>query len=196
MSKPLPLFLHSRAAHADFVNLLKERLPHLPARGVVHSFTGSVEEMRELVGLGLDIGVNGCSLKTAENLAVVKEIPLDRLQLETDGPWCEIRPSSAGMGLLAEVRVDGVERGYRTREEVLGSLPRGVKKEKWDRECVVKGRTEPCMVGLVGEIVARVKGVRVEEVAEMAWGNSCRMFGLDEGEGQEELEGGVVDGMS
>ena len=87
----LPLFLHSRAAHGDFVRLLKkvlgEKLERIEKGGLVHSFTGTVEEMQELVTLGLHIGVNGCSMKTEENLEVVKAIPLDRLQIETDGPW-------------------------------------------------------------------------------------------------------------
>ena len=83
----LPLFLHSRAAGEDFERLLAERLPQLPKKGLVHSFTGTKEEMERLVAMGLDIGINGCSLKTEENLEVVKGIPLERLQIETDGPW-------------------------------------------------------------------------------------------------------------
>lgn len=83
----LPLFLHSRAAAEDFERLLKPRLAKLPKGGLVHSFTGTLEEMRRVVEMGLDIGVNGCSLKTDENLEVVKQIPLERLQIETDGPW-------------------------------------------------------------------------------------------------------------
>lgn len=83
----LPLFLHSRAASEDFERIVGSRLPNLPKGGLVHSFTGTVEEMERLVALGLDIGVNGCSMKTEENLEVVKAIPLERLQIETDGPW-------------------------------------------------------------------------------------------------------------
>ena len=83
----LPLFLHSRAASEDFERLLKPRLERLPRRGLVHSFTGTAEEMWRVVGLGLDVGVNGCSLKTEENLEVVRQVPLERLQIETDGPW-------------------------------------------------------------------------------------------------------------
>ena len=90
----LPLFLHSRAAHGDFVGCLKgvlgEDLGGIGKGGLVHSFTGTVEEMRELVALGLHVGVNGCSMKTEENLEVVKAIPLDRLQIETDGPWVSL----------------------------------------------------------------------------------------------------------
>lgn len=83
----LPLFLHSRAAGEDFERLLCSRLPRLPKGGLVHSFTGTMEEMNRLVALGLDIGINGCSMKTEENLDVVKAVPLERLQIETDGPW-------------------------------------------------------------------------------------------------------------
>lgn len=112
LSPQLPLFLHSRAAHADFVRLLKDafgpRLERLEKGGVVHSFTGTVDEMRELMDLGLYIGVNGCSFKTEENCAVVKEIELSRLMLETDGPWCEVRPSHGGGG--------GAERSARGRK--------------------------------------------------------------------------------
>lgn len=90
----LPLFLHSRAAAADFKRLLEPCLAKLPRKGLVHSFTGSREEMLELVGLGLDIGVNGCSLKTQENCDVAREIPLDHLQIETDAPWVCLSPAS------------------------------------------------------------------------------------------------------
>ncbi|KAI5290944.1 hypothetical protein KEM54_006922 [Ascosphaera aggregata] len=160
----LPLFLHSRAAAEDFERLLTPRLAKLPKRGLVHSFTGTLDEMRRLVGLGLDIGVNGCSLKTQENLDVVKEIPLDRLQLETDGPWCEIRPSHASFKYTAEAP----------------ELPKAVKKERWAKGCMVKGRNEPCSIVLVAQVVAAVKKIPVEEVCEAAWNNSIRMFGLGE----------------
>ncbi|KAI1171147.1 TatD family hydrolase [Nemania sp. FL0916] len=109
-----PLFLHSRAAHSDFVGLLREKfgpkLEKLVKGGVVHSFTGTAAEMRELADLGLYIGTNGCSFKTAENCDVVREIPGDRLMLETDGPWCEIRPTHAGWThlLTAKARGEGI----------------------------------------------------------------------------------------
>ena len=86
----LPLFLHSRAASQDFERLLASRLPDLPKKGLVHSFTGTIEEMERLVTMGLDIGINGCSMKSEENLDVVRAVPLERLQIETDGPWVNI----------------------------------------------------------------------------------------------------------
>lgn len=78
----LPLFLHSRAAAKDFEEILFPRLPELPRGGVVHSFTGTLEEMQRLVEKGLYIGINGCSLKTEANLQVVKAIPLANILLE------------------------------------------------------------------------------------------------------------------
>lgn len=60
----LPLFLHSRAASEDFERLLATKLPQLPKKGLVHSFTGTLEEMKRIVELGLDVGVNGCSMKS------------------------------------------------------------------------------------------------------------------------------------
>ncbi|KAH8821302.1 deoxyribonuclease-like protein tatD [Xylogone sp. PMI_703] len=161
----LPLFLHSRAAHADFVRLLKERLDGLPKRGVVHSFTGTEEEMLELVELGFDIGINGCSMKTPENVEVVKKVPLERIQLETDGPWCEIRATHASMAFLK----DAPEVPWKS-----------VKKEKWVEGAMVKGRNEPCMIGRVGWAVAGMKGISVEELTEAAWANTVKMFGLGE----------------
>jgi TatD DNase family protein len=147
--------------------LLKEHEGKLPKRGVVHSFTGTLEEMKELVSLGWDIGINGCSLKTVENCEVVKQIPLERLQLETDGPWCEIRASHASSECLRDFKD--------------GERWKWVKKEKWEEGALVKGRNESALIGKVVWVVAKLKGVSLEVVCEAAWGNSVRMFGLGEG---------------
>lgn len=160
----LPLFLHSRAAGADFERLLQKRLDDLPRRGLVHSFTGSLDEMQRLVSMGFDIGVNGCSMKTEENIEVVRNIPLNRLQLETDGPWCEMRASHAS----AQHRI------------TVPAWPKSVKKEKWEPGSMIKGRNEPAAIVHVAHAVASIKNLPIEEICEAVWKNSIRMFGLGE----------------
>ncbi|KAF1921922.1 deoxyribonuclease tatD [Ampelomyces quisqualis] len=162
----LPLFLHSRAASEDFERLLGEKIGQLPKRGLVHSFTGTIEEMQRLVSLGFDIGVNGCSMKTDENIEVVKEIPLERLQIETDGPWCEMRPSHASAKYLKDAP----------------PLPKAVKKEKFAKGLMVKGRNESATIPHVAYAIAKIKDITVEDVCDAAWKNSIKMFRLGEPE--------------
>lgn len=55
------------------------------------------------MSLGLHVGLNGCSFKTAENCDVVRAVRLDRLMIETDGPWCDVRPTHEGWKYLVEM---------------------------------------------------------------------------------------------
>ncbi|TQS38520.1 hypothetical protein Golomagni_00973 [Golovinomyces magnicellulatus] len=171
----LPLFLHSRAAHNDFMRLLGAREAELPNRGVVHSFTGSKFEMEELVSRGWHIGINGCSLKTDANCEVVRAVPLHLLHLETDGPWCEIRPSHTGARILSSLENEKLEQ---SSVKILDPSIRWVKKERWEEGCCVKGRNEPCTIPKVAWIVAGLKGIDVEVVIDAAWNNSMKMFNL------------------
>lgn len=196
----LPLFLHSRAAHKDFVKLLKasfgEKLEKLEKGAVVHSFTGTVEEMQELVSLGLYIGVNGCSFKTVDNCSVVKEMQLGHIMLETDGPWCEVRPSHEGWKHAQKQpappanTVEGsnpvTDKNPRRQKGQKQAAPNNgrfkvVKKEKWEEGAMVKGRNEPCSIETVGAIVAGIQEKSVEEVCEAAWQNTVAVFGLGGG---------------
>ncbi len=81
----LPVVVHDREAHEDVFRLLKTYRPH----GVVHCFSGSVESARELIKLGLYIGIGGVvTFKNArKTVEVAAETPLDRLLLETDAPY-------------------------------------------------------------------------------------------------------------
>ncbi|GAA6060505.1 hypothetical protein JCM10212_005586 [Sporobolomyces blumeae] len=167
----LPLFLHSRNCHDDFVAIL--RAHPTPVRGVVHSFTGTIEEARELVEMGLYIGVNGCSLKTDENLDVVRQLPLERLMVESDCPWCEIRPSHASSKLLASLPDDLKAR----------FVPQMVKKEKFVQGKGVKGRNEPCATGQVAWVLARLHAVTIEEVSTTTTRNAFNLLGLKEEDG-------------
>ena len=86
------MYLHSRATGGDFVETVRLNR-HKFSTGVVHSFTGDSEELQALINMDLYIGINGCSLKTFQNCEIVKTVPLDRLMVETDCPYCDIRNS-------------------------------------------------------------------------------------------------------
>ena len=81
----LPVIVHDREAHADTLAFLKKYKP----TGVVHSFSGSPEMAKELLNLGLYIGIGGViTFKNARRLPeVVKMLPDDRILLETDAPY-------------------------------------------------------------------------------------------------------------
>lgn len=81
----LPVIVHDREAHEDTMNLLKRHKP----KGVVHCFSGSAEMAKEIVKLGMYIGIGGAvTFKNAKKpVEVVEYLPLDRLLLETDAPY-------------------------------------------------------------------------------------------------------------
>lgn len=85
----LPVFLHQRDAHDDFVEVLEPVLPSL-SRAVAHCFTGEHESLREYLALGLSIGITGwiCDERRGKHLLdIVADIPDDRLMIETDAPY-------------------------------------------------------------------------------------------------------------
>jgi len=84
-----PVFLHQRDAHADFMAILADYLPRLP-RAVVHCFTGTGDELQAYLERGLYIGMTGwiCDERRGRGvLELVPGVPLERLMLETDGPY-------------------------------------------------------------------------------------------------------------
>lgn len=81
----LPIIVHDREAHEDTMNLLKKYKP----KGVVHCFSGSAEMAKEIIKLGMYIGMGGAvTFKNAvKPVEVARMLPLDRLLLETDAPY-------------------------------------------------------------------------------------------------------------
>ena len=55
-----------------------------------------------------------------------------------------------------------------------------VKKEKYSAECLVKSRNEPCKMIEVLRVVAQIKGVSEEELAEVSYKNTCKLFGIND----------------
>ena len=84
----LPVIIHSRESTELIINILKE-CSHLGLRGVFHAYSGSVETYRELQKTGdWYIGIGGVlTYKKASIAETVKQIPLERILLETDSPY-------------------------------------------------------------------------------------------------------------
>jgi TatD DNase family protein len=86
----LPVVIHCREAEADVVSVLKDAVEkHGPVRGVMHSFSGDAATARACLAMGLHISFAGmATYKTGANLlAVAKEVPADRILVETDSPY-------------------------------------------------------------------------------------------------------------
>ncbi len=81
----LPVIVHDREAHEDTLKILKELKP----KGVLHCFSGSVEMAKEILKLGMYIGLGGAvTFKNAvKPVEVAAFVPEDRLVLETDAPY-------------------------------------------------------------------------------------------------------------
>jgi len=157
----LPLFLHNRNTNGDFIKIIRENRHKIKGSGVVHSFDGNLEEMHELIELGLYIGINGCSLKTEENLNVVREIPLDKLLLETDCPWCGIKQTHAGFKHVKTLNDPSLYK----------------KREKFEPYYFVKDRNEPSMIQQVFDILCGIKEIEDKKIfAEQIYSNTETLF--------------------
>jgi len=132
----LPIVVHERDAAQDVADLLRtEGAGKL--RGVIHCFTGNYEAARAYLDLGFYISFTGIiTFKNADALRdVVRNVPLERMLVETDSPY-------------------------------LTPVPHRGK------------RNEPAYVRYVGETIASVKGLSLEEVARLTTENVRELFGI------------------
>jgi len=159
----LPMFIHARGCHDEVVGVISEHRAQLVGGGVVHSFDGSMAHMHALVDLGLHVGINGCSLRTADNLAVARAVPAEWLVVESDAPWCSLKPTHASHAFNA-----------------VGASPYPrVKKDKLagsEGQAMVRDRNEPTACVEVLGVLASLRGVPVDELAQQVYANSTRLF--------------------
>ncbi len=131
----LPLIIHSRDAEADTLAILKEEMARGAFPALLHCFTGSAAFARAALEMGLYISFSGVvTFKKAEALReVAKEVPLDRLLVETDAPY-------------------------------LAPVPKRGK------------RNEPAFVAYTANLIAELRGLEPEELAEATTENIFRLF--------------------
>jgi TatD DNase family protein len=92
-SLALPVVIHDREAHAEVLEVLQSVGP-LPAGGVMHCFSGDAGLAEKVMAMGFYLSIPGVVTfnKAAELREVVRQAPLDRLLLETDGPYLAPEP--------------------------------------------------------------------------------------------------------
>lgn len=108
----LPLFLHMRAACDDFISILSPFLTNNLLKNknlLIHSFTGTIDELDKLLNFqksvpnyNLYFSINGAGLRENETLEMIPHIPLNRLMIETDSPWCEIKKTHPSWEYLSK----------------------------------------------------------------------------------------------
>ncbi len=89
----LPVIIHDRDAHAEILSILKEHGPY-PAGGIIHCFSGDKAVAQEFLELGFHLSIPGVvTFKKATQLQeATAAIPLNRLLIETDGPFLAPEP--------------------------------------------------------------------------------------------------------
>lgn len=98
----LPVVVHSREATKDTIDTLKRH----NVRGVIHCFSGSLETASIYLKMGFYIGVGGVvTFKNANIKDVIKEIPLNRIVLETDSPFLAPTPYRGTVNEPKNIRV-------------------------------------------------------------------------------------------
>lgn len=131
----LPIVIHTREAIGDTMEILKANKELLTNGGTLHCFSESEEIAKEAIKLGLNISVGGVSTFTnAKRLQeVIKNIPIDKIILETDCPYLAPTPF----------------RGQ---------------------------RNDPSFIPYIAQNLANLKGLSVEEVANITTLNARRLF--------------------
>lgn len=88
-----PLMIHCRDAFKDLIDLLKvnrQKLNGIP--GIIHFFTGTPDDARNLIDLGFSFSFGGVTTFTADYDEAIKTIGIDRIVLETDAPYVSPAP--------------------------------------------------------------------------------------------------------
>lgn len=93
MDLSMPFIIHDRDSHADCMEILR-KFDVKRVGGVMHCFSGSVEMAKEIIKMGMVISLGGpVTFKNARHaVEVAREIPLDKILIETDSPYLTPEP--------------------------------------------------------------------------------------------------------
>lgn len=92
----LPIIFHCRVAHGELIKTLdtKYEILNTNLRGVIHCFTGTLEDAQKYIEMGFYIGFNGLIFKMDWWDEIIKKIPIEKIIIETDCPY--LVPPQAG----------------------------------------------------------------------------------------------------
>ena len=129
----LPVILHYREAGEDFFQVLAEEGP---VRGVWHAFSGDAALARRALALGLHLGIGGPITYRKNEAArqAIKEVPLDRLLIETDAPFLPPEPFRGKRNDPLKVRLVALRLA-----EVLGLSPEELAEITFENACRLFG---------------------------------------------------------
>jgi TatD DNase family protein len=131
----LPIIVHTREADDDTVSILRDEYKKGLFPGLIHCFSASAELAKAVLEMGLYISISGIvTFKSAQSLRdTVKDVPLNRILVETDAPY------------LAPIPMRG-------------------------------RRNEPAFTSHTAQVVADIKGVTVDQLAQATTDNFFRLF--------------------
>ncbi len=121
----LPLMIHSRKAQNEMVKILKKYSSSLQG-GVFHCFTGNIKEARELLEFeNFALGIGGVLTFKKSNLPdTLKDVPLERIVLETDAPYMAPVPMRGKRNESAFIYyvIECLAKGYNTSMEQIAQV--------------------------------------------------------------------------
>ena len=84
-----PLIIHCREAHDDLIEILNSKLNTLNSKlnGVIHCFSGNRQQAEQYLELGFFIGFTGIITYSSEYDEIIKNLPLEKILIETDCPY-------------------------------------------------------------------------------------------------------------
>lgn len=104
-----PIIIHARDADDDIIRIIREETDGKGMRGIMHCFSSSTKMGHEAIDLGFHISFSGIlTFKKSEELrAFAKDVPMDRLLVETDSPYLAPEPHRGEMNTPAYVPLTG-----------------------------------------------------------------------------------------
>lgn len=135
----LPVILHQRAAEEAFLRVLTEEGP---VRGVAHAFSGDAAYAHRLVGMGLYLGIGGpLTYRKNEGLRqALRQVPQERLLLETDSPFLPPEPLRGRRNDPTKVGLVALRLA-----ELLGMKPEELAEATFQNACRLFG-VRPCFL--------------------------------------------------